>query len=89
MATTNLLISPAAGDYLTQVIDRESACDTVRLVFGLAGLEPQPSAVLPGDTIYEHNGRTVLVLDQTMNQMLADKTLDVEDTQQGPKLRLS
>lgn len=86
---TNLEISNAAGDYLAQVIDRESACDTVRLVFGLAGLEPQPSAVLPGDTVFRHNGQTILVLDQTMNLMLADKTLDVEDTQQGPKLRLS
>ena len=81
-------ITKAAGAYLTHVLEQDPVGQTVRLVFGLRGLEPQPSAVLPGDTTFEHQGRTVLVLDEIMSQMLGDKTLDVEETEDGPRLRL-
>ena len=84
----SLEITDAAGEYLLQMLEKASAGDSIRFVFGLAGLEPQPSAVLPGDMVFTYQGQEVLVLDTTMVQMLAGKTLDVEETQQGPILRL-
>ncbi len=83
-----LVITKAAAAYLAHVREQDPIGQTVRLVFGLRGLEPQPSVVLPGDTTFEHQGRTVLVFDETMFQMLRDKTLDVEETEDGHRLRL-
>ena len=83
-----LTITEAAAAYLANKLDEEPAGEAVRFVFGLQGLEPQPSVVLPGDTTFEHQGRIVLVLDKTMSQMLEDKTLDVEETKDGSTLRL-
>jgi len=82
-------MSEAAGAHLARMLDRDAVGSAVRFVFGLAGLEQQPSAFLPGDTVYRYQGRTVLLLDQTMTRMLAGKTLDVEVTDDGPKLHLS
>jgi hypothetical protein len=81
-------ITDAARAYLVRMLDEDPAGETVRFVFGLRGLEPQPSVVLPGDTTFKHEGRIVVVLDKTMCQMLEDKTLDVEETKDGPTLRL-
>lgn len=86
---SELEVSDAAGAYLAEMLDQHSAGDAIRFVFGLAGLEPQPSAVLPGDTVYAYHGRTVLVLDHTVSRMLHGKTLDVEQTDEGPRLRLT
>lgn len=85
----DLEVSDAAGAYLAEMLDQHLAGDAIRFVFGLAGLEPQPSAVLPGDTVYEYRGRTVLVLDRTVTRMLHGKTLDIEETDEGPRLRLT
>ncbi len=82
-------ISEAAGALLAQMLDRDTVGSAVRFVFGLSGLEQQPSAFLPGDTAYRYQGRTVLLLDATMKRMLAGKTLDVEITDDGPRLHLS
>ncbi len=41
-----------------------------------------------GESTFAHEGRTVLVLDKELCQGLADNTLDVEDTDEGPRLCL-
>ena len=86
---TTLEITEAAGAYLAQLLEEHRSGDTVRFVFGLQGMQPQPSVVLPGDLVYEYAGKTVLVLDPTVARMLANRTLDVENTDEGPILRLS
>jgi len=84
-----LKVTESASDFLIDMLDKNPVGETVRIVFGLQGMEPQPSAVLPGDTTYEFNGRIVLVLDKTMSLMLAGKTLDVDESGRKPILRLS
>lgn len=42
----------------------------------------------PGDGTFAHEGKTVLVLSDELCQQLADGTIDVEDTDEGPRLRL-
>jgi hypothetical protein len=42
----------------------------------------------PGDEKLDYAGRLVLILDAQVSQALADSTLDVETTDEGPKLIL-
>ncbi len=44
--------------------------------------------VRPDDATFDHGGRTVLVVNEQISELLADKTLDVEDTDEGQKLAL-
>ncbi len=81
-------MTKAAAAYLAKVLEEDDAGEVVRFVFGLSGLEPQPSVVLPGDATYEFEGKTILAIDQTMTQMLERKTFDVDYTDDGPYLRL-
>ncbi len=48
----------------------------------------QVDKVRPGDATFDHGGRTVLVVNEQISELLADKTLDVKDTDEGPKLAL-
>ena len=49
----------------------------------------RPDTALPGDETFVHNGRTVLLLDRKLAKRLARKTLDVHQTENGPRLRFS
>lgn len=42
----------------------------------------------PSDITYLHDGRIVLILDESSSHRVRNKTLDVRDTEGGPKLRL-
>jgi hypothetical protein len=42
----------------------------------------------PGDETFAHEGRTVLLLDSEVSDALAERTLDVEDAAEGPRLAL-
>ena len=44
--------------------------------------------VRPDDATFDHAGRTVLMFNEQISELLADKRLDVEDTDEGPKLTL-
>ena len=40
----------------------------------------------PGDTVVEHEGSKVLMVEQQLSDQLQGFTIDVEDTRQGAKL---
>jgi len=42
----------------------------------------------PGDSTFDHAGRTVLLVDQMVTDLLTGKTLDVQDSEGGPQLTL-
>ncbi len=42
----------------------------------------------PGDTPFKHQGRTVLLLDERVSQLLESETLDVKQTAKGNRLTL-
>lgn len=44
--------------------------------------------VRPNDTVFTHDGRAVLVLDGPVADALSSRTLDVRQTETGPRLRL-
>jgi hypothetical protein len=42
----------------------------------------------PGDVTFAHDGRNVLLLDETAAKAMTNMTLDVQNTDAGPRLRL-
>jgi|TARA_Y100000294_G_scaffold8360_1_gene7903 Fe-S cluster assembly iron-binding protein IscA len=42
----------------------------------------------PGDATLVHEGKTVLVIDEDVSQSLSNKTLDVEDSEEGLQLTI-
>lgn len=86
-----LNLTPAAGGYLSKVLEEAQASpDTaVRLAVEGDGLQSTLDVVRPGDTTYNHDGRKVLVLDNRASRVLADRTLDVLPTDEGMRLGIS
>ncbi len=86
-----LTLTEAAGDQLTKILDDSNAPQemAVRLVAGEKGLAMAADQPKPEDTTFDHNGRTVLVLDEQVAQVLDARTLDVEETDEGRALTLS
>ncbi len=83
-------ITEAAGAHLAGLLERDEAPEDVfvRLEQKKDGLALRLGHAHPGDSTFAHEGRTVLLLDEELCQELADSTLDVEDTEAGPRLRV-
>jgi hypothetical protein len=83
-----LNITEAAGEYLTAVLERAHAPDDTGIRLRLAddALAPSVDSAHPDDEKFDHNGRTVLLLDASVRDYLSDSMLDIEDTPDGPKL---
>jgi len=85
-----LTMTKAAGDYLTALLQRAHASqDTaIRIVLEDDELAPALDTERPGDETLDYHGRKVLLLDAEVCEYLADSTLDVQPTDQGPRLIL-
>ncbi len=83
-------MTEAAGAHLAGILERDEAREDVfvRLEEEEGGLTLRLGPAHPGDSTFAHEGRTVLVIHDELCQELADSTLDVEDTNEGPQLRL-
>ena len=83
-----LNMTDAAAGYLSEVLENANAApDTaVRLVVETNGLSSALDQPRPGDTTFDHEGRKVLVLDPQASEVLAERTLDVQSTDDGPRL---
>jgi hypothetical protein len=83
-------MTEAAGSYLTTVLDNANASEEAAIRFVLEGntLAPRLDHAHPGDATFDHAGRRVLVLDTQVSELLTDSTLDVQATDEGPKLIL-
>ena len=80
-----LILTEAAGDLLTKILDDKDCQDDLAVRFIC-----QDSEVFlaldnekQGDATFEHKGRTILLLDQTASEHLGAKTLDVKKTKKG------
>lgn len=81
---------PAVAHLADMLVEAEAPDDVaIRFVIQEQGLALGLDNERPGDATYAHGERTVLLLDEQVTQLLADKTLDVEDTAEGPRLALS
>jgi len=84
------MMTETAAEYLSAVLDNANATEETAIRFVLEGntLTPKLDNAQPGDATFDHEGRKVLVLDTQVSQVLADSTLDVQTTDEGPKLIL-
>ena len=84
------IVTEAAGGYLTAVLDNANASEetAIRLVLEGNALTPRLDNARPGDEKFDYAGRMVLILDAQVSQALDDSALDVEATDEGPKLTL-
>ncbi len=75
---------------LCQMLTESDAPDdaAVRLVIEDDQLSMKVDEEKPGDETILHEGKTVLLVDAEMSQDLDGKMLDVEDTEEGPKLTM-
>jgi Fe-S cluster assembly iron-binding protein IscA len=86
-----MTLTEAAGGFLSKVLEEASAPpDTaVRLKVETNGLASTLDQPRPGDTTFNHDGRKVLLLDPAASQVLAGKKLDLQPTDDGPRLGIS
>lgn len=59
----------------------------VRVSIQDSRMKTRPDKRQPGDSVIEHEGKPVLLLDKSTSQHFSDRTLDVRKTEKGPKLR--
>jgi Fe-S cluster assembly iron-binding protein IscA len=83
-------LTEAAGAQLAQILDHEKCPQevAVRLVYEGQGIAMTLDGERQGDTLFEHSGRTVLMLDEQVAQLLDTETLDVEQSEEGTRLTL-
>jgi hypothetical protein len=85
-----LNVTKPALDRLSHRLACEKAADDVALRFTrrAGGWKLGPDQARPGDVTFAHDGRNVLLLDGAVSQGMTDLTLDVRNTDAGPRLRL-
>ncbi len=83
-----LTITENAAEHLSQILVNAPDESVIRFVPEANGLSVRVGQVLPGDTTFDHGEQTVLALDASTNEALANKSLDVRKTEQGAQLTL-
>lgn len=85
-----LTVTDTATTYLKGLLDEAKLDEgvTLRLVAGEQGLGLAPDTAKDNDTSFESDGNTVLVVNEDLAGKLGDITLDVQQTEQGPRLAL-
>lgn len=80
-----LTITEGARAHLNEIIIAEECPDdiAVRLVLEDDGIMMALDRQQTDDTTFQHEGRTVLLLDQQLGELLGEEMLDVEDTAEG------
>jgi Fe-S cluster assembly iron-binding protein IscA len=83
-----LTVTDAASAHLAQMLADAEAPDDVaiRIVAREGGLVLALDSTNTEDATFDHEERTVLVLDTEVSKLLEEKTLDVQDTEEGPQL---
>lgn len=85
-----LTVTDPASAHLAKLLDDAEAPDgaAARFVNGEEGLALQLDQPRDDDQTHDHQGRTVLLLDPEIADLLQDKTLDVRETDEGTALEL-
>ncbi len=85
-----LTVTKAAREQLTGILSTVDAPENsaVRLVLSSKGFKLEVGRVEQDDETFSHDGNVVLVLDKEVSQMLSDKKLAVQGTQERKRLTL-
>ena len=86
-----LTMTEAAGAHLIDLLGEADVPEDVAIRFVVESeeLTLRLDKERPGDESLTHEGKTVLLLDEQMSPMLSEKTLDIEPSDDGPKLTLT
>lgn len=83
------VMTEAAGGLLMRMLMESDAPAGTAIRFVLdenQSLRSKLDSERPGDQVFAHDGRKVLILDQGVSEVLAAGVLDVEDSGRGAKL---
>ena len=85
-----LTVTVVARDRLASKLARRKATEDVAMRFTrrAGGWRLRLGRAGPADTAFIHEGRTVLLLDSVVSQAMTNMTLDVRNTEAGPRLTL-
>ena len=89
-----LNVTDAATAYLSELLSTAEAPEDVAVRFVYEskgeskGFQMRTDSEQPGDTTFEHEGRTVLIMEEQIADLLVDRTLDIHDAGTGPRLVL-
>lgn len=86
-----LTLTESAGAHLSQMLTEAEAPDdvAVRIAIDSNQLVMQLTKYSEDDASLEHDGRTVVVMDPMVSQVLDENTLDVEQTDDGAAFKIS
>lgn len=85
-----LTVTDAAVRHMAEVLYKSDASDETAIRFVQEGrtIVPRLDQERPGDATYEYAGNTVLLLAEDIVALLENRTLDIEDTEDGPQLTI-
>jgi hypothetical protein len=86
-----LNVTPDARERLTLKLARKKAGEheAMRFTSRPGGWKLSVDCARPADTAVIHKGRMVLLLDKAASRAMRKATLDVHDTGEGPRLKLT
>ncbi|HUG93395.1 MAG TPA: hypothetical protein VML55_21330 [Planctomycetaceae bacterium] len=83
-----LTVTDQAGARLVQLLGETPNESVIRIVKRKRRMRLRRDHARPDDATFAHAGRVVLVLDEEIAHTLAARTLDIRETDAGPRLKL-
>ena len=83
-----LNVTDQAAARLSELLHAHSADSAVRIVRKGGRMKMRLTSPQPNDEKFDHKGRIVLVLTQRASAHFAGGTLDLRDTDRGPRLHI-
>ncbi len=85
-----LTVTDKAAQYVRENLKKESAPGAaVRIVKTEEGYHLNLDEAKEGDQVFEHEGENYLLLDSEVGEALSSATLDVQESPEGTRLKLS
>ncbi len=86
-----LTVTDKAAQYLRETLSRKEkgAPGSFRIVSAEEGYEVTLDGANEGDQVFEHEGENYLLLDTEVGEALSNATLDVKESPEGTRLKLS
>jgi len=85
-----LTLTSAASTHLSKVLDdiKANEEEAVRVILDDDGFTLELDSQQSEDITFAYEGKTVLLLDDQLSELLSENTLDIEQTEEGPALTL-
>jgi Fe-S cluster assembly iron-binding protein IscA len=80
-----LTVTDNACEYLAKMLDEQEVPDGVaaRCVVQSGQLTLVPDSAQPGDVVFKHEQRPVLIVNEELSEALKDREFDIEKSDEG------